>query len=132
MNDSSAHATMFEVIERSICPAGWTLPRTGESEDSFQALWEQYGWAGSRFSDITNLTGSPLYFVASGFYHSIMYDVGYDGLFWSPVVQNSYNAVDGNFGVFGFAGTSGFDVRSNGYSVRCIARPVTSEVFIGD
>ena len=130
MNDSSSHTTSGELIEQSICPAGWTLPRVGDGEDSFQALWEEYGWDENNyaFSDITDLTGAPLYFAAGGFYYGALGDVGGGGSFWSPVAGGSDGARSAAFDVDGFASPSDDGFRDYGYSVRCVARPVAGSV----
>ena len=130
INDST-HTTSEGPIEQSICPAGWTLPRVGNGDDTFKALWEEYGWDENdqSFSDITDLTGSPLYFPASGDYDGMLYDVGHYGSFWSPVVNGGYNAYSPYFQVNGYANPSSNDGdRYYGHSIRCVARPVSTTV----
>ena len=138
MNDTSSYTTDGTLIEQSICPAGWTLPRVGTGNDSFYSLWNQYGFASSSYDDAdssgTHDTGedalwtAPLYFTASGYYAAILGDAGYYGGFWSPVVYGVNNARDAVFLVDGDVGPSGSDYRTYGNSVRCIARPVASSV----
>ena len=128
-NDSSVFGddnNPSELVEQSICPAGWTLPRIGDGEDSFQALWEEYGWDENSytFSNISDLTGSPLYFSASGFFYGALSNVGGSGSFWSPVADGSGYARYAYFYVDGYAYPSGNVDRGHGDSVRCVARPV--------
>ncbi len=131
MNDSSSHTTNNELIEQSICPAGWTLPRRGVGEDSFYALWNQYGFADSSINGANKLWTSPLYFAASGEWAGTLGGVGVGGAFWSPVVYDRYAAGYAYFGVDGGSVPSDYSGRINGYSVRCVARPVSSSISEG-
>ena len=136
MNDSSSHSTIGEVIEQSVCPAGWTLPRTGVGEDSFYALWNQHGLASHSYTDSNNndqydagesaLWTSPLYFAASGYFPGVVSVVGYYGAFWSPDVNSSSGAHVAFFSVSGNSYWDGAYVRGLGGAVRCVARPVVS------
>ena len=136
MNDSSSKTSGTEVIEQSICPAGWTLPRIGTGEDTFYALWNQYGFASGSYNDSNSnnqhdsgedaLWTSPLYFSASGFFDGALTDVGYAGYYWSPVADGADFARNAFFVVVGYSGPSVNFNRENGYSVRCVARPVAS------
>ena len=132
MNDSSSYDTYTgNPIEQSICPAGWTLPRVGYSEDSFYALWNQYGFANSFINGANKLWTSPLYFAASGSWCGAMGGVGAHGNFWSPVVYDGDVAGDALFNVDGGSHPSDYDSWSYGNSVRCIARPVVSSILDG-
>ncbi|MBR6505369.1 hypothetical protein IKT18_00805 [Candidatus Saccharibacteria bacterium] len=123
----------YALMEQSICPAGWTLPRPGFGEDSFYALW--YGRAGRRndetgaFSNISSLWTEPLAFPVSGYYMGSIGSVGIYGGFWSSAgysdiaMYGGFN-VDGNIFDYNGFGTS------YGLSVRCIARPVSPAIFI--
>ena len=125
MNDSSSYTTLDELIERSICPAGWTLPRVGDGEDTFQALWEEYGWdENNGLSNISTIWSAPLYFPASGAFDGMLYYVGGTGSFWSPVVYDSNIAREAGFNANKGAYPLSDDGRSYGYSIRCVARPV--------
>ena len=132
-NDSSVYDD--DLVEQSICPVGWTLPRIGTGEDTFYALWNQYGFASSSYNDSNSngqhdsgenaLWTSPLYFSAGGGYiDGVLVAVGYDGIFWSPVADGSRYARGADFNVVGNSYPSGNYDREYGYSVRCIARPV--------
>jgi uncharacterized protein (TIGR02145 family) len=136
MNDSSSYTASGTLIEQSICPAGWTLPRIGTGDDTFYALFNEYSFTESSYTDTDNdgvhdagenaLWTSPLYFTAGGDYNGLLNDVGYGGRFWSPVVNYSYYARYAYFDVGGYVNPSDNDGRGNGDSVRCVARPVSS------
>ena len=136
MNDSSSYTTYGTLIEQSICPAGWTLPRIGTGDDTFYALFNEYSFTESSYTDTDNdgvhdagenaLWTNPLYFTAGGSYDGLLGAVGSGGYFWSPVVNNSYSARSAYFGVDGYVNPSDFDDRGYGSSVRCVARPVSS------
>ena len=128
MNDSSSYTTNQTLVDQSICPAGWTLPRVGSGEDTFYGLWSEYGYDDNSgtFSSISTLTGSPAYFAPTGRWFGSFGDVGAYGNFWSPVVSSSYNAYFADFYMDGGAAPSDYLDRDYGYSIRCVARPVTS------
>ena len=135
MNDTSSYTTSNVDLDRSICPANWTLPRIGQANGSFYNLWNQYGFTSSSFNDVDEdnvhdegenaLWTSPLYFAASGYIGGSLGDVGYDGYFWSPVVVNEGYAGVADFGVDGYVYPENGYGRADGLSVRCVARPVT-------
>ena len=136
-NDSSAFDSS-ELVEQSICPAGWTLPRIGDGEDTFYSLWNQYGLSSNSYNDTNNngihdanesaLWTSPLYFAVGGNFSGALGNVGSDGYFWAPVPGGSGYAGDAYFGVDGDIGPSGNSYLHYGYSVRCILRPVVNSV----
>ena len=133
MNDSSSYTADQTLVDQSVCPAGWTLARAGVGEDTFQALWTEYGYDSSNysFSDVSTLTGSPTYFAPTGYWYGSFVDAGAVGLFWSPVVQSSDGAYDAVFNMDGNAVPSGNFGRGDGSSIRCVARPVTSTLEWG-
>ena len=124
-NDSSQFDSS-SIVEQSICPAGWTLPRTGDGEDSFYSLWNQYGFSESSINGNNKLWTSPLYFAASGSFGGALGGVGGDGGFWSPIPDGSGDAGYAYFGIDGDSYPSDSGSQYYGYSVRCIARPVIS------
>ena len=143
MNDSSSHTARNELIEQSICPAGWTLPRIGTGDDTFYALWNSYNMGNNTngsFIDADNddaydsgetaLWTQPLYFPASGIFDGVLGSVGRGGDFWSPVVSGEFDARRVAFNVAGYANPSDYDFRSSGISIRCVARPVATTIFI--
>ena len=138
MNNSSDYTTAGTLIEQSICPAGWTLPRIGTGEDTFVALWNAYNFNESSFTDANSnstwdsgenaLWTSPLYFAASGYWGGELGVVGGGGDFWSPVVYNDGYAHLADFNTYGYVSPDVGDYRGRGFSVRCVARPVASTV----
>ncbi len=129
-NDSSQFNNS-DLVERSICPAGWTLPRIGEGEDSFYSLWNQYGLSSRPVNGNNKLWTSPLYFATGGAFYGDLRDVGGYGGFWSSVPDGSDYARNAYFSVDGDSGPSGNGIRFGGYSIRCIARPVADSVSGG-
>jgi len=133
-NDSSAFDSTL--VEQSICPAGWTLPRIDDGEDTFYSLWNQYGFISSSYNDANNneahdtnesaLWTSPLYFAASGTFNGNLDGVGGVGRFWTPVPAGSGYAGHTYFYVDGDVAPSGTYGRRYGNSVRCILRPVVN------
>jgi len=143
MNDSSSHTTPNELIEQSICPAGWTLPRVHDGDDTFGALWYDYNMGdrtngsfidannnGSYDNGETALWTQPLYFPAGGGFNGVLGFIGYGGYFWSPVVGNEITAMYAVSNVDGYANPSYDDYRYYGDSIRCVARPVATTIFI--
>ena len=130
MNNTSSYTTNQTLIDQSICPAGWTLPRVGYGEDTFYGLWSEYGYDdnSSAFSSISTLTGSPAYFAPTGSWGGSFDTIGDGGLFWSPVVGASNSSYYAGFNMDGDAYPSDGDtfIRDYGNSIRCVARPVTS------
>ena len=128
MNDSSSYTVQYTDVDRSICPANWTLAKGGNntSNGSFYYLINQYGTWNSGTSHMDNgynLTESPIYISPSGYWYGSLESVGTSGFFWSSVVSNSYNAYHYNANVNGYV-HPGFNVysRSDGFPVRCLAR----------
>ena len=130
-NDGSSYMINTDKpVEQSICPTGWTLPRTGDGDDSFQALWEEYNWDASstRFTNDVNPANNPLYFIASGGYQGTVVYVGERNTLWSPVYYyNNYTPVAARIESNGLTDPSDWHwLAYNGYPIRCIARPVTN------
>ena len=132
MNDSGSYTSFGALVDQSICPAGWTLPRAGYGDDTFYALVNEYDtWDSSSYTlqNETELWTSPTYFSLSGSWYGSFEYVGIGGVFWSPLVCDSDGAYvmhlvsrgDVYPGIYA-------DNRNNGDSVRCIARPVASAV----
>ena len=125
------------VIEQSICPAGWTLPRVGYGEDSFNSLWVSYGFSGegSYWYDENNVLHAlwmePFFFVASGYYDDdlVIHSLGSSGYFWSSYGLNDDDSYSAYFNTDGSIDFGSEDGREYGQSVRCIARPVANEVM---
>ena len=125
MNDSSSYTTQYTDVNQSICPAGWTLPKSGNntSNGSFQYLFEQYGWDNDSYMIVNpNIWNTAIKLPLSGTWYGSLSDVGSYGYFWSPVVNNSDNAyyADAHYDddVYPDDATN----RNSGYLVRCVAR----------
>ena len=138
-NDSSIHDGYGTPVpvEQSICPAGWTLPKIGNGEDTFFTLWAQYGFSSRSYSDANGnnhydanedaLWTSPLYFSPFGYYDGTLDSVGFHGDFWSSVASGSDGADSANLSMDGSSNSRwGDGDRFLGYPIRCIARPVVT------
>lgn len=135
MNYSGDYQTGSTLVEQSICPTGWTLPRAGDYyEDSFAALWKAYG-----FIDESAINGqgealwdAPIYFIPSGHWYGteLWQEVGGYGVLWS-VAQYSgepYAPYLDRFGSFSAAFSSVTEDTRTGSSIRCVARPKTIDM----
>ncbi|MBR6505362.1 hypothetical protein IKT18_00770 [Candidatus Saccharibacteria bacterium] len=131
MNDSSGN--LGALIEQSICPSGWTLPRGKYGEDSFSALWSKYNFDldSNSIDGADALWKSPLYFAASGSWLGSIYEVGYRGNFWSAAISGNGEIHAAFFDVAGFASSSSGFNNIYGESIRCVVRPVVNYVSIG-
>ncbi len=116
VNDSSIYSGS-DYVNQSICPVGWTLP----DQNTFFNMWGKYGFTTSAINGENKLWESPLYFVASGNYDTILAYVGSDGGYYSPVADDTKWAVGVDFGVDGYLDTV-WGRRYVGHSIRCIAR----------
>ena len=106
----------------SICPKGWTLPTSGNSNPgSFGGLTNAYS-IGNNSAGATALTKSPLYFIPAGYVlsGSLNYAGNY-GYYWSSTASSSTNAYNLDFGS-SYVYPSSSDGRYYGQSVRCLAR----------
>ena len=125
-NDASVYNNQNPEANQSICPTGWTLPYISNdgSTSDFATLWTEYGWDSTNynFSDITNLTGAPLYFTPAGNFYGNLGNVGYGGSFWSSVAYDGSYARGAYFNVDGRAYPAFGDGRGNSGSVRCLLR----------
>ncbi len=112
----------YGLIDQSVCPAGWTLPRAGTGEDSFYDLfWEQYGLNSTIIHGESNAWDYPTYFIpigegtiSSSSYHSSVFK-DYTGAYFLSISATSTNTQE----------TWMRQVRA---FVRCIARPVTTQL----
>ena len=123
-NNSSVYSSGS--VEQSICPAGWTLPKTGSGDGTFYNLWNQYGFGSSSMSGGNKLWTSPLFLPASGTFDDHFAFVGFVGGFWTSSPVDTYNAGCSYFYVDGNVFPSDSDGRFYGNSVRCIARKTSN------
>ncbi len=147
MNDDSAASDTEEIkiIDQSICPAGWTLPRVGSGEDTFHKLfaseYESYDNDDntrypSRFNG-AKVYLSPTYLAFTGsidvgwYGDSSFYGVSYETSFWSSITYDP-EAYDERFFSTNITDYQAYPAKlddgKNGYPVRCVVRPITQEV----
>ena len=125
MNDTNAYATQYQEADQSICPVGWTLPKSGNSTSSgsFYYLFNQYGWNSSSFS-MTDpyIWDQAIKMIPSGDWFGLMDCIGGDGNFWSSTISNSTHSYHAEISFDGYVSdNNGYD-RFFGQSVRCVAR----------
>ena len=74
------------------------------------------------------ITSSPAYFAPTGDWGGSFSVFGSSGYLWSPVTEDEATSFSAAFYMDNFANPTTFDDRGYGHPVRCIARPVTSEL----
>ena len=107
----------------SICPKGWQLPTSNNSNSgSFQALTDAYSIS-SNTAGSTALVSAPLYFVRSGSVYSgsLRYAGSYGG-YWSSTAYSSTSYAYVLYFYSGDVNPSNNGNRYDGQSVRCLAR----------
>ena len=125
MNDSSSAVSQYTDVNQSICPAGWTLPKSGNItiSGSLQYLVEQYGWNSStnKLSGDKMIWESPIFFSLSGFWRG-WGDFGSEAYYWSSVAN--YSEVSSLLKTFsdGFVYPNGYYNCQDGNTIRCIVR----------
>ncbi len=97
----------------SICPKGWRLP-TGGSSGEFQTLYNNYNSASS-------MMGVPNFTLSGSVDGGSVYRQGSNGYYWSSTVNNANRAYY-LYLVSSDVYPVVYNFRSNGYSVRCVAR----------
>ena len=127
MNDSSSYTTQYTDVNQSICPAGWTLPKSGNntSNGSFRYLFEQYGWDSSSSKiENPNIWNTAIKLPLSGGWWGYLGNAGVTGTLWSSVVDTDTGSYGAGVSSDGWVEPSndGNRYRNNGNSVRCIAR----------
>ncbi len=129
MNDSSSYTTDNQDANQSICPANWTLPKSGydtpasTAPGSFQYLVTQYGWdSSSQTMTNPNIWNSPIKASLSGNWSGSLGGVGASGVFWSPMVDGSAGSYYLRAYSGGYVGPDHTYDRRYGISVRCLAR----------
>lgn len=127
MNNTASYTTQNQDVNQSICPKGWTLPKSGNntSAGSFQYLVNQYNWASDIMTN-PNMWASPLYFPLAGSWTGSSGGIASVGTFWSSVVYSSFYAYRMN-GLYSGTVTPATNVnRYVGFPVRCVAREAGS------
>ena len=107
----------------SICPKGWQLPTSNNSNPgSFQALTNAYSIS-SNAAGSTALVSAPLYLVRSGHVLSgSLGRAGYEGDYWSSTAGSNTSLVYDLLFYPGGVDLSNYGYRYGGQSVRCLAR----------
>ena len=98
----------------SICPKGWRLPTSGNNGE-FEVLYDNYYSSSVLRSNPINLTLSGNVAISS------RGGQGSYGEYWSSTVYSSSNAYDLSLNASNAGFASHYD-KTNGFSVRCIAR----------
>ncbi len=122
MNDSSSYSTNEIDVNQSICPAGWTLPKGGNTLTGVGSFYFMINQTGFTSGASGNIHLAPAFFVYGGRWVGSSGSVGSYGLYWSSVVKSSDLAYDLDFCANSRLSTQDFVDRSYGDSVRCVAR----------
>ena len=126
-NDS--RAINDNVVEQSICPAGWTLPRAGYGDDSYYSLLDAYGFSSNVGSGNNAIWTAPLYLALTGFFDGVTSNIGesFGGNTAIPINTNDRRFFHSNSFVNDNTILYTPDTnRGQGNSIRCIARPVST------
>lgn len=134
----------------SICPKGWTLPKSGRysggmpfnTNTTFAKLFESYGWRWNAYDESFkyyysnsinggtsyDLRVAPFYFLhGGGVYNGSLLNAGNQGRYWSSTASSVANAYGLYFG-FTNVNPSNDTNRYFGDSVRCVARDNVPDV----
>ena len=128
MNDSGGYTTLYADANQSVCPAGWTLPKSGNnvSSGSFEYLFTQYGWnSNSYMMENPNIWNTAIKLPLAGTWNGSLYNTGYDGSFWSSVIYGSGVAYSADVFYGGYVDPNHNGNGSHmghGHPVRCLAR----------
>ncbi len=128
--DNSSQVISYTDVDRSICPAGWMLPKngTGTGVKSFENLITSYEWSydpvDMSWTGNFPLLSAPIYLNPSGDWYGYQEDFGSATSLWT-----SYNYDAAAAMAFSFSGTNNeawsFDdgiERTVGFPVRCVLR----------
>ena len=134
-NSTDIGSTVGEIASNSICPKGWRLPNTSQTDSVnnefgrmlYQAEITTKVSAGNDSVGYTTggfnkLRSNPYYFVRSGdIYDGTLINPGAFGGYWSSTVSSgsyAYHLVFGSTGIYPARSGNGY----RGRSVRCVAR----------
>lgn len=118
MNDSSNYNTDHDIANQSICPASWMLPTTSGST-SYENLVAELNLTSGTSGNVQN---APVYFSYSGIWNGSSGGLGVFSSYWRSLVDDSGTSFALYFDVSGLVSPWKSRNRSDGYSVRCIAR----------
>ena len=99
----------------SICPKGWRLPTSGNSNSEFQALHNNYNSSSALRTNPVNLNLSGRVYGSSRGYQ------GSGGFYWSSTVNSDGSAYDLYLDTSDIY-PADYNGKYNGFSVRCVAR----------
>ena len=125
MNNSSSYTTRYQDVDQSICPANWTLPKSGNntSNGTFRYLVSQYGWT-AEYYEMQNpkIWDSAIKAPLSDSWEGSLGVLGNYGYFWSSTIISSSSAYILDTAFDGNIGPSDFGSRYSGINVRCVSR----------
>lgn len=121
MNDTSSYNTDGASADQSICPAGWTLPGSGNDSGSFAYMLSGLSipTAAPGYQAIKN---SPIYFAYVGDYRGKSNAFGATGRYRTGVVRDATRAYNLYAASGEELGPKASSNRAYGFSVRCIVR----------
>lgn len=129
--DTTAHSSSSDIINTSICPAGWHLPYgnngTGTNGGNTSGGFYNLNYKINNNSNVTDATASrnlrayPNNFVYSGYFGNSSAGLrGSYGLYWSSTANNSNNAYSLYFNSGRVRPGTSYNNMYGGYSVRCV------------
>lgn len=129
--DTTAHSSSTDVINTSICPAGWHLPYggsgTGTNGGNTSGGFYNLNYKINNNSNVTdatagrNLRAYPNNFVYSGYFGYSSASVrGSYGFYWSSTAIDSSSAYYLRFASSYVIPGTIYNDKYNGYSVRCV------------
>ena len=129
VNDASSYNGASQLVNQSICPAGWTLPRPGSGDDTFYALLEEYGFTASSINGSNEEAwDAPLYFALTGVWTGELRFVGNRGVFFASATGSlPDSAADYSLYYNGQTTVVQSDKAvGGGQTIRCFTRPATT------
>ena len=115
-NDSSSYVSKEQLIDHSICPAGWKLPSLSDDK-SYEQLLSAQGNV-----DTHNIKNPPIYFTYGGVWAGDTGSVGRSGHYWTNAVRDFSGAYHLSSNIVSSVMPQDSYARSNGSFVRCVAR----------
>ena len=103
---------------QSICPAGWRLPYSGDTQKGSKS-W--YYLVNQASITVSNITTGPFYIPRAGGYNKSVNDVGSNGRYWSSTANGGVAAYYLRFNSLNVHPQNDYDAN-NGNSVRCVAQ----------
>ncbi|MBQ2659532.1 hypothetical protein IJF85_00960 [Candidatus Saccharibacteria bacterium] len=103
-----------------LCPAGWRLP-TGNTDGEFATLYANASYNTNAKMRASVANGGAAFALAGRFINSTPESQGKDGYYWSSTRNSNYSMY--YLSLFtSSVSPSGYNVRSYGYSIRCILK----------